>query len=100
MGALLMALLLPGTAEAGALNLWGAHTGDGVIAVSPYLYLYRDQSASGTLYMLAGINEYFDVISGVGLQAAAKPGGVSYGAGAIELMPRFFPHEAVALALS
>lgn len=81
-------------AQAGSLNLWGPHTGDGVLAVTPMLFVDATPAVYPYLYLQQGFSPRFEVVLGAGGTV-----GPSSSFDGLEVMPRLFLTDAVALAL-
>lgn len=89
-----LALLSSGAAHAYPLNPWGALTPQGTVVVNPFLYAYPGPDILLIPYGLYGVTDQIDVIGGVYLGYAGGP----Y-FGGVEVLPRFFFAENMAVAL-
>ena len=93
---LLLAASTP--ASASPLNPWGAHVGDKVVAVTPFIYGGPDGAGgawiSPYLYGQYGVTERFELLAGVGATVVPPASFDS-----IELMPRYFFSDSTGVAL-
>jgi len=91
---LVTGLLLSSTAAAAPLNPWGAEVGQGVFAVTPFLYVDQTPGFYPLVYGQYGFTDSFELLAGAG----ATLGSASSFDG-IEVMPRYFFNEGNGMCL-
>jgi hypothetical protein len=90
-------LLLSLPAAASPLNPWGATVGEGVVGITPFLYVDQTPAAYPLLYAQYGVSDSFELLVGAGATIAGPDVGSSFDS--VELMPRFFFSETSAAVL-
>lgn len=88
----LLALATP--AFAAPLNPWGAHVGEGVLAVTPFLYVDQTPTFYPLVYGQYGFTGSFELLTGVGATL-----GDASSFDSIEVMPRYFLNDGNAAVL-
>jgi len=89
-----LALLASTPAQAAPLNPWGVHVGEGVFALTPFLYVDQAPTLYPYVYGQYGFTSKFELLAGVG--ATALPG---FSFSSVEVMPRFFFTDSTGVAL-
>lgn len=86
--------LLLASALAAPVNPWTSPVGQGVVALTPFLYLDSTPAAYPLLYAQYGFTDRAELLVGAGATL-----GEAMSFDGVELMPRFFFTDAVGLAL-
>ena len=95
--ALLAALLLSTSqAVASPLDAWGGATGKGMLVINPNVGVTQGGVVDGSLVLSYGPSERFDILVQAGLSGGPNTSPAFDG---LEVLPRFFLHESVGLAL-
>lgn len=92
LASILLCSALP--AAASPLNPWGATVGEGVVALTPFLYVDQTPAAYPYLYAQYGFSDSFELLVGAGA-TIADPSSFD----SVEVMPRFFFSESSAAVL-
>jgi hypothetical protein len=99
--AALLAVATP--AAAGPLDPWGAHVGDGVFALTPFLYAYQGTELDPIVYGQYGVTDKLELLGGVGagldFGGYAAPDSFAFSLNDVELMPRYFFSDTTGVAL-
>lgn len=82
-------------AAASPLNPWGAYVGDGVTAVTPFLYVDQSPRFYPYVYGQHGFGPKLELLAGVGASFGSGP----FTFDSVEVMPRYFFTDSGAVAL-
>jgi hypothetical protein len=92
---LLVHAAAPTEARAAPLNPWGAHVGEGVFALTPFLYVDQTPRFYPLVYGQYGVSSKLELLAGAG----ASFGGGPFSFDGIEVMPRYFFTDEAGAAL-